>query len=158
MRNEYVFDTQEEFLEKLKSLAQEEIKPSAIKTYTPFHVRGMEQIFKLKPSAMRYITLAGALSGFTLGFTFIIYTVIVWPLVTGGKAIVSIPAFVILAFECTVLAGGVISFLGFLHLVKLPNVMHIIKPRDCGNQFIIVVEDIASATDNMATQTNTGEK
>lgn len=140
MRNEYVFETPEGFLEKLKFLAQEGVKPSAVTTYTPFHVRGMEQIFKLKPSAMRYITLAGALSGFTLGFTFIIYTVIVWPLITGGKGIISIPAFIILAFECTILAGGVISFLGFLHLVKLPNVMHIINPRDCGNKFIIVVE------------------
>ena len=57
-------------------------------------------------SAIGRITLAGALAGTACGFAFAILASLAWPLVTGGKPIVSLPPFAIIAFEVTVLFGA----------------------------------------------------
>ena len=130
--------SREAFLEKLEDMVKDGVKPEAITTITPFHVHEAEHILKTKPSELRFFTLIGALAGLVLSFAFIIFTVFDWPLITGGKPLVSIPAYIIIAFECTILIGGIVSFMGFLHLNRLPNVKKIIDPLECGNQFIII--------------------
>jgi hypothetical protein len=142
----FEFDTPEAFLEKLADMVKEGVKPESVTTITPFHVHEAEHILKTKPSQLRFFTLIGAVAGFVLSFAFIIYTVFDWPLITGGKPLVSIPAFIILAFECTILIGGIVSFLGFLHLNRLPNVKKIIEPLECGNQFIIIKDSATKET------------
>lgn len=141
MSKEYTYDTQEAFLEKLEEMTTAGVKPETITTLTPFHVHEVEHILKTKPSALRFFTLFGALTGFFLSFAFIIFTVLDWPLITGGKPLISIPAFIIVAFECTILIGGIVSFAGFLHLSRLPDIKRVIEPRDCGSQFIIIHEN-----------------
>jgi hypothetical protein len=140
--NRYTFDTQEAFLEKLEEMVKTGVKPEAVSTLTPFHVHEAEHILKAKPSELRFFTLAGALAGFFLSFAFIIFTVLDWPLITGGKPLISIPAFIIVAFECTILFGGIVSLIGFLHLNRLPNIKRIIDPRECGSQFIIIEQSV----------------
>ena len=140
MSKEYTYDTQEAFLEKLEAMTAAGVKPETITTLTPFHIHEVEHILKTKPSALRFFTLFGALAGFFLSFAFIIFTVLDWPLITGGKPLISIPAFIIVAFECTILVGGIVSLLGFLHLSRLPNIKRVIEPRECGSQFIIIQE------------------
>lgn len=141
MSKEYTYDTQEAFLEKLEEMTAAGVKPETITTLTPFHVHEAEHILKTKPSELRFFTLFGALTGFFLSFAFILFTVFDWPLITGGKPLLSIPAFIIVAFECTILIGGIVSFMGFLHLNRLPDIKRIIEPRDCGSQFIIIHEN-----------------
>lgn len=148
MSNEFKFDTKEEFLEKLEELVNSGVKSKAITTLTPFHIHEAEHILKSKPSELRFFTLVGALAGFFLSFIFIIYTVLDWPLITGGKSLVSIPAFIIIAFECTILFGGIVSLLGFLHLNRLPNIKRVIEPRECGSQFIIIYNSATEDTEN----------
>ena len=148
MSNEFKFDTKEEFLEKLEELVKSGVSPKSFTTLTPFHVHEAEHIVKAKPSELRFFTLAGALSGFFLSFAFIIYTVLSWPLITGGKPLISIPAFIIIAFECTILLGGIVSLLGFLHLNRLPNIKRVIEPRECGSQFIIIRDSAAEGTED----------
>jgi len=145
MSKEYTYDTREAFLEKLEAMTTAGVKPEAITTLTPFHVHEAEHILKTKPSALRFFTLFGALAGFFLSFAFILFTVFDWPLITGGKPLISIPAFIIVAFECTILIGGIVSLLGFLHLSRLPDIKRVFEPRECGSQFIIIEE---SATDS----------
>ena len=148
MNNELKFDTREEFLEKLEELVKSGVSPRSFTTLTPFHIHEAEEIVKAKPSAVRFFTLIGALAGFFLSFAFIIYTVLSWPLITGGKPLISIPAFIIVAFECTILLGGIVSLIGFLHLTRLPNIKRVIEPRECGNQFIIIRDSAVKDTEN----------
>jgi hypothetical protein len=71
-------------------------------------------------SSIDFATMPGALLGLALGILFPVLTSLSWPLVTGGKEIVSIPAFVVIIFEMTVLVGStanlvavaLLSFLG----------------------------------------------
>jgi hypothetical protein len=57
-------------------------------------------------SAIDFLTFPGALLGLLCGIGLTVGTSIAWPLVTGGKPIVSIPPFVIVIFEVTVLIGS----------------------------------------------------
>ncbi len=57
-------------------------------------------------SAIDFVTLPGALVGLLCGIGLTVGTSLAWPLVTGGKPIVSIPPFVIVIFELTVLVGS----------------------------------------------------
>jgi molybdopterin-containing oxidoreductase family membrane subunit len=57
-------------------------------------------------SPIQWVTFPGALAGFFFGIALTAGTSLAWPLVTGGKPIVSVPPFVIVIFELTVLVGS----------------------------------------------------
>jgi hypothetical protein len=63
----------------------------------------------------------GALTGTATGFALAIFTSMDWPLVTGGKPIVSIPAFVVIAFELTILFGALSTVIGLFINTRLPH-------------------------------------
>jgi molybdopterin-containing oxidoreductase family membrane subunit len=44
-----------------------------------------------------------------------------WGLTTGGKPVASIPPFIVIAFEMTILFGGVATVLGMALLGRLPR-------------------------------------
>ena len=96
---------------------------SDLTVYTPVPVEEIEhEIEKVRPlSAVRLFTLVGALTGTATGFFLTIWSSLKWELVTGGKAPVSIPPFVIIAFELTILLGGLASALAALILGRLPK-------------------------------------
>ena len=71
-------------------------------------------------SPVRVFALLGGILGCVLGFALPIYTALDWPLITGGKPIVSIPPFVIIAFELTVLLASLGAIAGFMVLSGLP--------------------------------------
>lgn len=62
-------------------------------------------------SKLGAFTLSAAATGTICGFALCIGTALAWPLVTGGKDIVSMPPYVIVAFELSVLVGAVINLL-----------------------------------------------
>ncbi len=92
-------------------------------------------------SPVRLFTLIGALTGTVTGFALTIWTSLKWDLVTGGKPVVSIPPFVIIAFELTILLGGLSSLLAILVLGKLPSLRRspTYDPRFTVDRFGIVV-------------------
>jgi len=96
---------------------------SDLTVYTPVPVEEIEhEVEKVRPlSAVRLFTLVGAITGTATGFFITIWTSLKWELVTGGKAPVSIPPFVIIAFELTILLGGLASALAILILGRLPR-------------------------------------
>ncbi len=111
---------------------------------TPIPVPATEEILKMKRSPLRFFTLAGALTGLSLGFAFTIFTVMDWPIITGGKPLVSLPPFLIIAFALTILLGSLASFAGFLILGKMPSISKIQNPIEHENMFIIMLEDEAA--------------
>jgi hypothetical protein len=138
MNQTVVCRSKEEFIDKLKTLLEEGIKPDSITTHTPFSVHEAEALLSPKPSGLRYFTLLGASAGLLLSFAFIIFTVFHWPLITGGKPLVSLPAYLIVAFECTILIGAIVSMVGFLILTGLPSRAAISEAADHGNDFVIL--------------------
>jgi hypothetical protein len=140
MKTNYSFDEKDKFLAKLEELVKTGTAPEDINIFTPYPVHEAEHLLKIKNSPVRFFTLFGAIAGLVFGFFFTIWTSLDWPLIRGGKPIVSVPAFIIIAFEITILFGGVISFIGFLLLSRLPSARKIAAPVDYGNKFVIHIE------------------
>lgn len=94
----------------------------AVKAYAPYPEHHIEHALGYGQSPVRVFTLVGGLTGTATGFAFTSWTSMDWPLVVGGKPIVSIPAYVIIAFELTVLFGALATVIGLFILSKLPDV------------------------------------
>jgi hypothetical protein len=96
---------------------------SDLTVYTPAPVEDIEsEVERVRPlSKVRLFTLVGGLTGTATGFFLTIWSSLIWSLLTGGKAPVSYPPFVIIAFELTILFGGLSTVLAILVLGRLPR-------------------------------------
>ena len=95
---------------------------SEITAYMPYPEHHIEEALGWGQSPVRVWTLVGALTGTATGFAFTIFTSMDWPLVTGGKPILSIPAYVVIAFELTILFGALSTVIGLFINSRLPYV------------------------------------
>jgi len=89
--------------------------------YSPVPDHALDQALHVTVSPVRLFVLIGGLVGCVTGFAFPIYTVLDWPMITGGKPLISIPPFVVIAFELTILFGAIGGMLSFLVLSGLPR-------------------------------------
>lgn len=92
-----------------------------LRVYSPVPHHGIERALEQGPSIVRWVTLGGALAGITGGFALCIYSVTTWPLVVGGKELISLPPFVIIGYESMILLGSIANLLGMLALTRLPE-------------------------------------
>jgi hypothetical protein len=74
--------------------------------YTPAPNHEIEEALEHKVSPVRLVTLIGGLTGCTAGFAMTIWMSYDWSLVVGGKAIASLPPYVVIGFELTILMGA----------------------------------------------------
>ena len=81
----------------------------------------LEDGLGLTRSPVRVFTLVGGLTGAATGFAFTSWTSVDWPMVTGGKPILSIPAYVVIAFELAILFGALATVIGLFINARLPN-------------------------------------
>lgn len=98
----------------------------AVRVHTPFpshHI--LEESEPPAPSRVRLFSLLGGLSGTLSGFALTIYVGLKMNsfdgLLVSGKPPVSIPPYVVIAFELTVLFGSLATMLGFLIFARLPK-------------------------------------
>lgn len=90
--------------------------------FTPYPIHGLDKILRHKRSLIPWVTLLFGLIGCFGGLGFQIWVSAVdWPVNIGGKPYLSIPAFIPVTFECTVLLGGLATFAAVLWFCRLPN-------------------------------------
>lgn len=79
-----------------------------------------------RPSPVRWYTLTGALLGFASAWALTIWTGVrmhdFGNLMVAGKPVVSLPPYVVIAFELTVLLGVIFTLIGFLIHSGLPRI------------------------------------
>ena len=92
-----------------------------VSVFSPIPHHEIEQALEQGPSLVRWVTFLGGVLGFTGGMALCIYSVLSYPLVVGGKELVSIPPFMIPAYESMILLGGLTNLLGLLALGRLPQ-------------------------------------
>jgi len=109
-------DSTVDAIENLKKAGFEDVK-----AYAPYPDHHIEHALGYGESPVRVWTLVGALTGAATGFAFTIWTSVDWPLVVGGKPIISIPAYIPIVFEMTVLFGALSTLIGLAVLTRLPN-------------------------------------
>lgn len=97
---------------------------SDLTVYTPVPVEEIEEeMEKGRPlSKVRLFSVTGGLTGTATAFFLTIWSSLKWELVTGGKDPVSIPPFIIIVFELTILLCGLSTLLAIFVLGRLPKV------------------------------------
>lgn len=90
-----------------------------LETYSPLPQHELEHALDPPQSSVRMFTLVGGLTGAAAGFALAIWTSLDWPLITGGKPIISLPAFVVIAFELTILIGALSTAAGLFINARL---------------------------------------
>lgn len=141
MTERYSFDTREAFLEKLRELVGSGVPKKRINTFTPYAVHEAEELLDRSRSPVGLFTGVGAVAGCIGGFAFTIYTVLSWPLITGGKEIVSVNAFIVIAYELMILFAGLTAFAGFLFLTRMPVFKNVFSDEvEFSRKFEITVE------------------
>ncbi len=134
-------------LEAVKRLKQDGYR--VLDTYTPFPVHGMDEAIGLKPSRLPKACLAFALLGLAIALGGQIWTsAFDYPLIVGGKPLISLPAFVPVSFELTVLLAG-LGVVGTLFVVsglrpkfKVPD----LHPGVNDDRFVVAAEIRAGAS------------
>jgi len=96
------FDDEKPLLQAIHKIR--ESKQNIIDVLTPFPVHGMEKALGMKRTRLaRVAFISGAIGG-VLGFSFQAWVFTIdYPLIFGGKPFLSVPSFIPITFECTVL-------------------------------------------------------
>ena len=125
-------------------LALRELKSKgydSITVYTPAPRHEIDDVLDQPTSPVRLFTLVGGLAGCAFGFGIAIAASFDWPLVVGGKPINSLPAWVVIGFECTILIGALSTVAGMLFNSRLPKLRQAAgyDPRFSNDKFGVLV-------------------
>jgi len=96
-----------------------------INAYSPFPIEELSEAIGYHRDYVALCTLIcgilGALGGFTLQYWTAAFD---YPLNVGGRPLLSLPAFIPITFECTVLLAAFGAFIGSLLMNRLPQPYH----------------------------------
>jgi hypothetical protein len=92
-----------------------------LETYSPAPFSEVDDALDEKPSGVRLFTLIGGLTGVITGYALTLWMANDWQIMVGGKPFSSIPPYTIIAFELTILFGGLMTALGLFVKGRLPN-------------------------------------
>ena len=89
--------------------------------FSPVPRHEIEEALEGEKSPVRLFTLSGGILGGLTGLILTIATSLHYPMITGGKPIVSIVPFLVIVFELTILFGALATILGMLINIRLPR-------------------------------------
>ena len=96
-----------------------------INAYSPFPIEELSEAIGFHRDYVALCTLIFGILGALGGFMLQSWTsAIAYPLNVGGRPLVSIPAFIPVTFECTILAASFGAFIGNLLMNRLPQPYH----------------------------------
>lgn len=142
------FEDEEKLVAAAVSLKKEGLK--IYDFFTPFPVHGLDEILDISRSRLPVVTFFMGLFGLILAIGFQVWTsAFDWPINVGGKSMLSIPAFIPVAFELTILFGALSTVAAFLWKAKLfpTKEIELIHTKQTDDLFVIVLENIGSTHD-----------
>jgi len=138
-------------VEAIRAVRALGIRNLTVYTAAPNHE--VEEALAERVSPVRLFTLIGGLSGCAAGFAMTIWMSYDWPVVVGGKPIASIPPYVVIAFELTILMGALTTVAAvalFSVLMGRPGLAY--DPRFSDDQigiFVPVTSDQAGRVEQL---------
>lgn len=112
--------------------------------YTPYAVHGLDEAMGLKPSRLTWVCLIFAALGLVLAvITQFWIGSIDWPLNVGGKPFNSLPAYLPVMFEMTILIGGLgVVFTMLLRTKLYPgNWKKLVESHVTDDHFVLALEE-----------------
>lgn len=121
LRIKAVYEHLDSLLTGIQRLKRAGIGGFVVQAPLPRH--GIEEIiYEGRPAPVRWWTLAGGITGITIGFMLTSLTSAAWPMINpGGKPVVSLVPFAVLMFECTILFGALATGAGMFFHCGLPG-------------------------------------
>ena len=107
---------------------------------SPIPIHGVEEVLGPKKSVIKRFTLFGGIFGGLAGFALAAGTAILYVHPTGGRPIITIPPFLIISYEMTILCGILATVLGFLVSARFPAIRErVYVPEAAVDKFAVTV-------------------
>ena len=130
-----------------------ELDEKSVELFTPFPQHDLEEeMYRGKPrSPVRIFTLTGAITGCLCAFLMTIWMSIDYPVRVSAKPLVSIPAFIIIAYECTILFGSIFNMLSMFHFSRIPYLFRMPghRPEFSSGTFGLTIKVPKDRTDSL---------
>ncbi len=126
--------------------------------YSPFPIHALSDALGFRDNRMPWIIFLGGVIGGISGYSLQYYvSVIDYPMNVGGKPLNSVPSFIPVTFECTILFAALAAFLSVLALNQLPQPYHPIFnapgfERASQDRFFLCIEANDPLFDNEGTR------
>src|SRR5262245_33856714 len=96
-----------------------------INAYSPYPIEELADAIGFHHNLVPLVALVGGILGALGGFSLQYWTsAIAYPLNVGGRPLLSLPAFIPVTFECTILLASFGAFIGNLLMNRLPQPYH----------------------------------
>jgi hypothetical protein len=106
-----------------------------VEAYSPIPVEGLIEALEWKDDRLAFIIFGGGLTGICVGLLLEWWvSTIAYPHNVGGKPLFSLPAFLPVFYECTILFAAFAATFGMLALNKLPKPHHPIFNSEGGQR------------------------
>ena len=136
------FEYEEDFLAAARELRSSGFDD--ISLLSPLPLEEAQEVLGLDKSPVRHFSLAGAIFGALFGFAMAAGTALVFILPTGGRAIITLPPYLIITYEMTILMGVLFTLMGFHFVSGLPAWRDRPYLEVAGvDRFVVVVEGAA---------------
>jgi hypothetical protein len=100
----------------------------------------VEEVLGEKKSVIKHFTFLGGLIGGISGFLLAAGTAVLYLHPTGGRPIITMPPFLVITYEMTILFGILFTVLGFLISARLPAIRErVYMPEAAVDKFVVTV-------------------
>ena len=147
-----IFDTEEQVLAAARKTREMGFKK--FDAISPYPIHGMEEACAIKRSWIPYVGFVAALTGLSAGLWFTWWTSAVnWPINVGGKPFFSLPAFIPICFELTILFSALYSVGALFYACGIPRLdPPVIDPDLTSHRFAIFIPSNDSGYDETRIQ------
>ncbi len=114
--------------------------------HSPFPIHGIDKAMGIRATILPWIVLGAGLTGMITGLGLTIWTMSVdYPYLISGKPLNSLPAWIPIVFELTILLGALAAVFGMLMLNKLPMLYNPLLNHDrfrrvTDDRFFLVID------------------
>jgi hypothetical protein len=117
------FSTADELVDAVRAAVQKGYHK--MDAYSPVPVEELHELLHIHDNRVSLFTLIGGLCGGLGGFGLLSWTSsLAYPLNIGGRPLISVPMFIPITFECTVLISGLTAAISMILLNGLPMPYH----------------------------------
>jgi len=107
---------------------------------SPIPIHGIDDVLGPKKSVIKRFTLFGGIFGGLAGFALAAGTAVMYAHPTGGRPIITIPPFLIITYEMTILCGILATVLGFFISARFPAIRErVYTPEAAVDKFVVTV-------------------
>ena len=113
---------------------------AGLEVLSPIPIHGIDEVLGPKKSVIKRFTFFGGIFGALAGFTLAAGTAVLYVHPTGGRPIITIPPFLIITYELTILCGILATVVGFLISARFPAIRErVYVPGASVDKFVVTV-------------------